>query len=312
MISLLLCLMLQDPTPLPVSTPKPIPIGTPIDENGWPIVPEEPKPSRIPLPAPIGESVPQTDGLAATTNSERGQVAQASGATSASAMPQIFTAVHSPSTFRSLGGVTIWWRLTVHGPAGETIGVREFTHLADASVADRDRLRYADGRVLGRLGSQVFAQRHGMQRLGLAEQAAEELRLFGLHARLPWAFADGQQFVELGSDRMTASGEELLRVRLQARTAGETVGPSPTGAPPVDAFELWVAANGGPPRELVHTLAATGQRRRVLLEDWREIASVLVPFQRIYVDGAGRPTTTLEVLRFEPGAATADRDFRVQ
>ncbi len=307
-ISLLLCVVLQDPVPVPARAPKADPIGVTIDERGWPVLPDEPRRPLAPPASPVGETAPRIVETEAAQPVEQG----VRPADTASALPQIFTAVRSPSAFRSLGGITIWWRLSVHGPLGETIGVREFTQLADASVVDRDRLTFADGRVIGRLGTSIFAQRHGMQRLSLAEQSADELGLFGLQARLPWAFADGQKFVETASDLVSLSGEELLRVRLQAKSHGDAIGPSPEGAPPVDTFELWVAAAGGPPREFVHTLARSGQRRRVLLEDWREVAGVLVPFRRVYVDQLGRPATTLEVLRFEPGAATADRDFRLQ
>lgn len=217
------------------------------------------------------------------------------------------------SAFRSLGGIAIWWRLTVFGPQGESMATREFGHRLDASVSDRDRIEYSDGRVYGRLGLAVFAQRNRMPWLTLVEPASHELDLFGLHARLPYALADGQRWIGVGS-RREAHGSETWEVACfegRASTGSEPIGPAPGPGPKVDRFELCSPVGGGLPREFRLVLAASGQPRRVRLEDWREVAGVPIPFRRIYVDESGRPTTQVEVLRFEPGATTSDRDFRL-
>ena len=66
----------------------------------------------------------------------------------------------------------------------------------------------------------------------------------------------------------------------------------------------------GQPREFIHRFVSSGQQRRVLLEDWQDVYGVRMPKRRIYVDSAGRPTTTIEMISVSR-RRTSDRDFRV-
>jgi hypothetical protein len=283
----------QEPAPQRVDEPR---LGVRFDARGWPIVDDTPaapglEPSAVAAPAP----------------------ATAPGPAATARLAEVFRTVESPAAFAALGGLSASWRLTVHGPNGESIGQREVAHLADAAALDRDRLQFADGRACGRLGGAVFAARHGMPWPTLTPSAANELSLFGLHLRLPWAFADSRVFAEVGADVAARGGASFVRIRIVARGGVRTAGPEPEGiAPPADAFELWCSEGSGLPRELVHTLACSGQQRRVLLEDWRPVRGVAFPFRRVYVDAAGRPTTTLELQRLEPGAVVSERDFRLR
>ncbi len=296
------------------------------DENGYPKVPggpsarpaflEQGRPKNVPSPAPAGETgagrTPQPASTAAATSEPRGRApALASGMEFGSPLLDIYQRVRAPGTFKALGGRTVWWRLTVFGEQGEIIGRREVTHLVDCAFAERDRLEFEDGRVYGRSGPVVYAERQGMAWPTLNESAAEELALFGLQWRMPWCFADGVTYAVVGRDQLTRSGEGLARVVVERRppAAFDTVGPE-LDPKPRDHFELLYEPASGQPREFVHRFANSRQTRRLLLEDWRDVDGVQVPFRRIYVDDSGRQTTMLEILRVE-ATTVSERAFRL-
>lgn len=315
----------QDPRPegAPPAPPRPG-LGVRFDgQSGWPIVQglEVAKPAG-PGSEPVPARPPAADRPTAA-GEVTGPQAQPGGdgpglAAGAEPLPDVFAAVGSPASLQALGGATVWWRVTVLGSQGEPIGIREVTHLADLSVPDRDRLTFADGRVGGRLGGAVFAERHGHAWPTMAAAMAPELAFYGLHLRVPWAFADARRFAAAGTGELVAGGERLWCAHVHAR--GSERGPGPVlASEPVDRFELWSppgsppgnGLGGGLPRALVHEFAGTGRTRRALLEDWRPVGGVHMPFRRVYVDAAGRPTTRLEILRIETGLAVAERDFRL-
>ncbi|GAB4156916.1 MAG: hypothetical protein Fur0037_25080 [Planctomycetota bacterium] len=226
-----------------------------------------------------------------------------------SALLPVFQRIGSPSRFRELGGVTAWWRLQVHGQQGEVLGIREITQVADLMRVDRDRLEYpSDGRVYGRSGALVFAARGNLPWPTLNEPASEELALFGLLLRMPWCFDDASLYRIARVEDETRQGVPGQRIWIESRLPGEdAVGPQPEASR--DRFELWCDASGRP-REVLQFLACSGQKRRVLLEDWQEKAPGLsVPCRRTYVDDSGRPTSVLELLRLERTDVT-ERDFR--
>ncbi len=276
--------------------------GVQFDGGGWPIVADD----RAPAAA---------RSAAVTT----AQPVPASGMQLGSPLLEVYQSTRSPAAFKALGGVVVWWRLTIFGAQGEVIGVREVTHTADCAFAERDRLEHADGRVYGRSGAAVFAERQGMPWPTLAEAAQQELMLYGLHLRLPWCFGDAAAFVVTGRDTVDRSGETLQRLRIERRpaAAADLIGPEAEPRPR-DGFELLYEPSTGQPREFVHRFASTGQSRRMLLEDWRDVAlgerreggAVRMPFRRVYVDESLRQTTQLEILRLE-GARVAERDFRL-
>lgn len=297
------------PAHAPSAAPRSSPgrLGLPTEEGtGWPAIgPESPPRTQSPEVVVPSLARPGAERPAPTVPAApAGEVAPSRG---------IAAGLPPASAFRSLGGIAIWWRLSVFGPQGESMATREFAQRLDASVSDRDRLEFPDGRVYGRLGPAVFAQRNRMPWLTLVEPATHELDLFGQHARLPYGLADGQRWIAVGNRREQHGSETWEVACFEGRPSSgvEAVGPSPDPAPKVDRFELCTPAAGGLPREFRIVLAAAGQPRRVRLEDWRDVAGVPIPFRRIYVDETGRPTTQLEILRFEPGAATTDRDFRL-
>lgn len=288
------------------------------DEHGWPIVPTDVAPpaaarggadrSGAGADAPPAAPGAEPAGSAGVPDA----TPVASGMQLGSPLLDVFRATRPPGAFQQLGGVVVWWRLTVHGTHGEVIGVREVTHTADCARADRDRLDYEDGRSFGRLGEQVFAERSGMPWPTLEAAAAPELTLFGMHLRMPWCFADAAAFAAVRHDVVEQNGERFTRVVLERRPppALDIAGPDPL-AQPRDRFELWFEPGTGLPRQLIQRLAASRQQRRVLLEDWREVGGVRLPHRRVYVDEALRPTTTLELLRVEQ-RRTTDRDFRLR
>lgn len=237
--------------------------------------------------------------------------ALASGTQLGSPLLDVYKSVGGVEAFRGLEGCVVWWRVSTFGEQGEPIGLREVTHTADCRYAERDRLEFQDGRIYGRLGAQVFAELRGMPWPTLNDPASQDLMLFGLHLRAPWCFGDANVFMVVGKDFVDRSGERLLRITLERRPPAslEVVGPE-LDAKPRDRFELLCEPSSGRPRELVHRFACSLATRRVLLEDWRPVENVQVPFRRVYVDEAMRTKTTLEILRFERQRAS-ERDFRL-
>ncbi|MBL9079042.1 MAG: hypothetical protein JNL08_16175 [Planctomycetes bacterium] len=302
-------LLAQTPPPAAAPTPAPSLGQVRYDKDGWPILPEV----QAADPGPKAAATP-----AAPAAEARGPVPP-SGMQLGSPLLDVYQSTRSPAAFKALGGIVVWWRLTIHGAQGEVIGVREITHTADCAFAERDRLEHADGRVYGRSAASVFAERQGMPWPTLNEAAAQELTLFGLHLRLPWCFGDGSAYVVTQRDRVDRGGEPRTRIALERRPAAgsDLIGPE-LDPRPRDRFELLYEPSTGEPRELVHRFASTQQARRVLLEDWRDVqvgepqagGAVRMPFRRVYVDEADRRTTQLEILRIE-SARVSERDFRL-
>lgn len=292
------------------------------DAQGWPIVAEDrPAAQSPPVADPaakaVAESKPANKGTDPTPPAPLAEPtpptpALASGTQLGSPLLDVFQNVHAPAACKELGGVVVWWRLSTYGAQGEVIGVRELTHTADLAFAERDRIEYQDGRVYGRSGASVFAERGGMPWPTLNDSAQHELALFGTHLRLPWCFGDATTYAVVGRDTVTRSGDTLARILLERRPpAGtETFGPE-LDPVPRDRFELLYEPSNGALREFVHRFAAGMQTRRILLEDWREVGGVRMPFRRVYVDESLRQTTTLELLRFEQ-QRTSERDFRLR
>jgi hypothetical protein len=300
--------------------------------TGWPIVPDAAPaagaPARPPRADAIGGgAVPAADagaaGNAGTNERKRAPAAPrddarqplVSGTQLGSPLLDVYQATGSPGAWKQLGGVVVSWRLTTYGTNGETIGTRDVVHTADAAFADRDRLEHADGRVIGRIGAQVFAERSGMPLPTASEPGgpddvhAHELMLFGMQLRLPWLFADANAFAVVGREVEQRSGERLRKIVLERRAANALEQAGPQQDPrPRDRYELLYEPSSGRPRELVHRFAVSLETRRVLLEDWREVGGVHVPFRRVYVDDALRPTTVLQIERIAPEAVT-DRTF---
>jgi hypothetical protein len=241
-------------------------------------------------------------------------------------LPAVFRAVGAPPAFSALGRVTARWRVTVHGPGGEPLGVRTILHAADLAQPRRDRLEYEDGRVYRRADGLVAAEQHGMPWPTLLEVAREELELFGLHLRLPWAFADERTFAVGAAEPgglAGGQGEQVVRLAVQRRSELARNGPWPEPVD-VDRFVLLCPAGGGPPLGLEQHLAGPGTDRQVRLEDWRPVrqgdggqgvggqgdggqgdgGALRLPFRRVYADATGRPATTLELVELQFGDAS--------
>lgn len=286
--------------------------GVQFDSSGWPIVPEDSAARAAPVsPAPAAETAPVAPAKGGGRTRSPAAPPLVSGMQLGSPLLEIYQATRAPGAWKEVGGVVAWWRLTTYGAQGEKIGVHEVTHTADTAFAERDRLEHQDGRVYGRIGSQVFVERQGMPWPTLVDQAQHELMLFGLHLRLPWCFGDAGAFVVTGRDVEERNGERSARVLLERRPPPgmEVVGPEAHDKPR-DRFEVCYEPSTGLPRELVHRLGASRQTRRVQLDDWRDFEGVRLPYRRAYVDESMRPTTVLELLRIERHRAS-ERDFRL-
>jgi hypothetical protein len=232
----------------------------------------------------------------------------ASGMDLDSPLHDVFKATRSPGLLKTIGGVQARWRLTVHGPEGEVIGVRDYVHTADLTFERRDRLE-CDGRVFARDDARVIAGRSGIPTAHLKELATTELALFGLHARMPWCYGDGRSFAILDKRAVERAGERLCRLGIERRPPATSDVFGPQRRPRKrDAYALYYEPTTGTPRELVHTFASSGAERRVLLDDWRDFEGVRLPHRRVYVDDALRPRTTMQLLEVRR-VRVSDRDF---
>jgi hypothetical protein len=214
-----------------------------------------------------------------------------------------------------MGGMNLWWRVTVYGSQGEVLGRREFEHLVDPSSPDRDRLTDSSrGQVFGRSGATVFAEQFGSLWPTLQPTAIAWLELFGMHARMPALFVDGALYYEVSRKPVTAAGEAATEVSMRAVVDREQIGPS-AGADHAGRIELVVSRASGLVLELRHELHPAGGLRRCELQDWRTVRhggrSIEMPFRRIYVDALGRATTAVELLRAESGVELTGREFRL-
>lgn len=324
--------------------------GVKFESSGWPVVPDEPAArSIVPMPSgsslrdhaaarrgrqpqaeaqrgtQAGVAEPVGQGGAGRSTSVSGAFGRSGSARSAepaartlpsgmalgSPLLDIYQFTRSPAAFKALGGRQVWWRIKVLGAGGEVLGIREMTQIADCGHPERDQVRYEhDGRVFGRSGANVFAERQGFPWPSDADRGRDELALFGTHLRLPWCFADGISYVVVDSGTVDRPGERLRRVVLERQPLGEStlVGPvEHTG--PRDQFEIIYESGTGKPREFAHRFASSNLARRVLLEDWREVQGVRIPHRRIYVDESQRQTTVLEILNIvaEPVTLTQFR-----
>lgn len=310
--------------PVGVGSPSPAPIG-----ESKPI----PRSSDIPTRTSQPRKTPPSRTRSATSGAPGGRMpADAAKSSGKDAMPStaittgeplpsgmqldsylhdVFRATRSPGAFVAIGGVEVAWRLSVHGTHGEVIGTRLITHIADCSSPGRDRLERTDGRIYARTADQVAAHKGGIPYEALQAQARSELELFGTHLRLPWCFGKDQSYVIMSRKAVERRSEMLWQLELhgKAHQIGHVFGPERRDTPR-DRFYLLYEPTTGQPRELVHRFASSGQQRRVLLEDWQETLGVRMPKRRIYVDEAGRPTTTVEMIRITP-RRVSERDFRV-
>lgn len=282
-----------NPAPAPASTPamKPQPVVQFDPSTGWPVgVDDGPQPGASAAKAPARKV---DAGAAATTgpggvvvsplptaaapaggHPEPASPALASGTQLGSPLLDVYQPLIGPGEWRRLGGLAVHWRATVHGPNGEVVGVREFVHVADPAYADRDRIEHADG------------------------------------SGMPWLFADAAAFAVVGKSTVERGGEKLRTIVIERRPPADADRYGPDAAPkPRDHFELCQDPATGRLREFVHRFAATGQRRRVMLEDWRDAGGVELPHRRVYLDDADRATTVLEIVKLER-RRVAERDFR--
>ncbi len=317
------------PTPVAKATgpqPKPTSLqNVQFDQSGWPIVAE-----TTPLPAATTRPLAKADadhGRAEPRDAARPRPlaessraperadeipAIASGMQLGSPLLDVYQATHSPGAWKNIGGLVVWWRVTIHGSQGEPIGVREIVHTLDSAFAERDRLEYADGRVFGRIGAQVFAERSGMPNPNQVEGATHELQLFGTQMRFPWLFADASAFAVLGKEVEDRQGERLRKIVLERRPPASLEVSGPELDPkPRDRFDILHDPSNGLPRELLQRFATSRETRRVLLEDWREFEGVNLPHRRVYVDDSMRATTSLEITRMERQRVT-ERAFRLR
>ncbi|MBL8728391.1 MAG: hypothetical protein JNM25_08180, partial [Planctomycetes bacterium] len=77
------------------------------DSGGWPIVADD-RPA-----APPGAARPAAPAAAAAAP------ALASGMQLGSPLLAVYQSTRSPAAFKALGGVVVWWRLTIFGAQGE-------------------------------------------------------------------------------------------------------------------------------------------------------------------------------------------------
>jgi hypothetical protein len=221
----------------------------------------------------------------------------------------VFVAVHQPADLAALGGVTLVLRITLFDHRGEELGSREIHHEADLAYPDRDRLWFSDGRVYGRIGKAVNAQRFHKPWPVLDDEARDELELYGVLLRMPWLFADAESFVVFPTQNDNWRGEDLVRIPIERRPVQSLVLGPQRNPVPVDRFEL-LYDDTFIPRQLVFRLAATGVTRRVLLQDFREVGGVRIPWRRTFLVEDDRVAMVMKVVSFKFGQRFSDQHFR--
>ena len=227
-----------------------------------------------------------------------------------SALRQVFESVGQPFDFAQLGGATARVRLHLHGPSGEVLATREFTHEAELGE-DRDRIESADGRrVRARDGAVSFESVDGVLWHAHAAAAAAELELLGTMLRLPWSFGDGQRFVVFPRENVMLDGQPMVRLRIGPRAKSDGIGPS-LSEPEGTRYELWCEPTTMRPVEVRYRVHSESIERRVVLRDWRPVQGNLrVPVRRVLLDAKGRPTLEIEIVRMRLGLRFGRDRFR--
>jgi hypothetical protein len=305
-------------------------LGVTLDESGWPVpvtpqgstnspsrlgsgqaeVPNALDAPRAPVDGGTGSTAPAASAVAgAGSEGLLAPTLRATGDPLApdSALHEVFRAVGTPTAAEAIGVIQIAGSLVMRDDAGRHVGTRYFVHDLDYAKARRDRLRYEEqdgvATVYGRDGGSVFAERHlfddSAVPLANTVEAADELDLLGLLARVPWCFADRESF-RMGPTRsITTDGRNYEQLEFERTASSGT-----------DRFRLLCvrSAGGLEPAELRYTLAeGPGVETRVRLLDAYSVSrkgvSVRVPMQRWLVDGNGRPLLEIVYVRVDPQAA---------
>lgn len=181
---------------------------------------------------------------------------------------------------------------------------------SDRQHPNRDRLLFTDGRVYGRIGKAVHAQRYLKPWPVLRGEARDELELFGVLLRMPWLFAEARHFVVFPTQYENWGGEDLVRIPIERRPAQQQVLGPQRNPVPVDRFELLYQEHTSLPRQLVFRLAAIGVTRRVLLQDFRDVGGVRMPWRRTFLVEGDRVAMVMKVLKMEFGQRFGDQHFR--
>jgi hypothetical protein len=290
----------QQPDPTP-----PAPRVIQVDANGWPLFDAPPAPASGAAPTGAPTTVPVAGPAAATpapTSRTERPVPPPAGLALESPLRDVFERLGQPADFDDLGGIAAAYRIVVRDHRGAEVAVRELTHEFDARAPRRDRLLLPGRKVFGRDGEQVFAELHGLPMPSYESEARDQLDLFGVLARMPWVFADGQRFSVSAPELARIGPRELVRIRIEARQS--------VAAPPAPRFELWCAADSSEPVELRYNVAGPGQDRRVRLSEWRRVGAVRLPTRWTFVgpdDGVGME---LEIARLDPGQPVSIAQFR--
>ena len=311
------------PTPTPTTTQK---LGVDFDANGWPVAPSSGTASSS-ARANVATSAPKDASTATPTTAVPAMPAAPLGEVAPSARVQpspvradgvrgagrglvrAIAAAGDAASFRSWGIVKIRWRVLVLGEREAVLGDREVVQWTDAMRSERERLQFADGRTFLRRGGKVEAERHGMPWPTLEPQATREIEFFAAQAGFPWRLLDAERYVEESDQIAHSSAPHLWRVRLVAMPASGVMGPSPAPTPARDAVEIVVAAASGLPTEWVVESGSERARRTIRLTDWRDVHGLKIPFQRTFLDGAGRPASRLQIEAIEVGIRPEDVDL---
>jgi hypothetical protein len=66
------------------------------------------------------------------------------------------------------------------------------------------------------------------------------------------------------------------------------------------------------PRQLRYYLAETGVSRRILLDDYREVGGVRMPWRRTFLVDDDRVAMVMRIMRIEVGQRFVENHFRPQ
>lgn len=307
------------------------------DANGWPVLaPRSPQPTpqqpvtavpptpRVPTPkVPAPDQVPaQPGGPGTPTNDKDSDIKDKDHDTAPRGplerpladqgmLQDVFRQVGRPEDLARLQCVVAWMHVKLFDQRGTDLGELQVHHEADLRHV-RDRLLFSrpgrgPDKIYGRDGRSVFAERHGMSWPSLEPRAREELELFGLLLRMPWAFADSDRFVVKGrDDDYVVNGRAMVRLRIERRPRAGAGG---AGAGQ-DRFDLICPRNSLEPSEVHMRLAATGVTTVVQLSGYKSYRGVRVPTQRVFVSENGYRLLEVRITRMDVGQDLPQSQFR--
>jgi hypothetical protein len=231
-----------------------------------------------------------------------------------SILRDVFQQVGRPEDLARLQCVVAWMTVKLFDHSGTELGELQVHHEADLRCT-RDRLLFSrpsrgPDKIYGRDGRSVFAERYGMAWPSLVPKAREELELFGLLLRMPWAFANSDQFVvKSRDDDYIVNGRAMVCLRMERRPGATGMGVV-GDSKPQDRFDLICSKSNLEPVEVHMRLEATGATTVVHLSDYKSYRGVHIPTRRVFMSENGYRLMEMRISRMDVCQDLPQAQFR--